>query len=178
MQLKFGYLNVDANELVQHVVKHVEPLVCVCLYRCVLAAPFLACLEVAEQEVLLHSVSLTGADVKTKSLSAILGKTKADVTLEKVGGSQPAVAVATVGSTKKHVLLLRADGFMLYPQQLPKSSKLYITPNEKSSIILQALFIEGVSTEDINKSHARCTGFGELVCNFRYTCNLYLYPTF
>jgi hypothetical protein len=115
-------------------------------------------LEVAEQEVVLHSVSLTGADVKTKSLSAFLGETKADVTLETVGGSQPAVAVATVGSPKKHVLLLGADGFMLYPQQLPKASKLYITLSEKSSIMIQALFIEGVSTEDSNKSFARCTG--------------------
>jgi hypothetical protein len=111
-----------------------------------LVAPYLACLEVAEQEVVLHSVSLTGADIKTKPLSAILGETKADVTLETVGGCQPAVAVATVGSPKKHVLLLRADGFMLCPQQLPKASKLYITLNEKSSIIIQALFIEGVST--------------------------------
>jgi len=163
---------------VRHAVKNVEPLVYVCLYRCVLAAPYLACLEVVEQDVLLHSVSLTGADVKTKSLSTFLGETKADVTLETVGGCQPAVAVATAGSPKKHVLLLRADGFMLYPQQLPKASKLYITLNEKSSIIMQALFIEGVSTEDINKSHARCTGFGRLGCNFRCSCNLYLCPTF
>lgn len=111
--------------------------------RCVLAAPYLACLEVAEQEVVLHSVSLTGADVKTKSLSAFLGETKVDVTLETVGGSQPAVAVSTVGSPKKHVLLLRADGFMLYPQQLPKASKLYITLNDKSGIIIQALLIDG-----------------------------------
>lgn len=166
------------NELVRHVVKHVEPLVCVCLYRCVLAAPYLACLEVAEQEVVLHSVSLITGAVKTKSLSAFLGETKADVTLETVGGFQPAVAVATVGSPTKHVLLLKADGFVLSPQQFPKASKLYITLNEKSSIIIQALFIEGVSTEDFNKSHARGTGFGELGCNFRCTCNLYLCPTF
>jgi hypothetical protein len=115
-------------------------------------------LEVAEQEVVLHCVSLTGADVKTKSLSAFLGETKANVTLETVGGSQPAVAVATAGSPKKHVLLLRADGFMLYPKQLPKASKLYITLSEKSSIIIQTLFIEGVSTEDSSNSHARRTG--------------------
>jgi hypothetical protein len=117
-------------------------------------------LEVSDQEVVLHSVSLTGADVQTKSLSAFLGETKADVTLETVGGSQPAVAVATVGSPKKHVLLLKADGFTLFPQQLPVSSKLYITLNEKSSIIIEALFIEGVSTEDSNQSNARRTGFG------------------
>lgn len=162
----------------QNAVKHVEPLVYVCLYRCVLAAPYLACLEVAEQEVVLHSVSVTAADVKTKSLSAFLGETKVDVTLETVGGSQPAVAVSTMGSPKKHVLLLRADGFMLYPQQLPKASKLYIALNDKSGIIIQALLIDGVSTEDINKSHARCTGFDELGCNFRCTCNLYFCPAF
>jgi hypothetical protein len=124
-------------------------------------------LEAAEQEVFLHSVSLTGVDVQTKSLSAVLGETKADVTLETVGGSQPAVALATVGSPKKHVLLLKADGFTLFPQQLSVASKLCITLNEKSSIIIEALFIEGVSTEDSNKSNTRCTGFGGLCLWFQ-----------
>ena len=66
----------------RHAVKNVEPLVYVWLYRCVLAAPYLACLEVAEKDVMLHSMSLTAADVKTKSLSAFLGETKAYVTPE------------------------------------------------------------------------------------------------
>jgi hypothetical protein len=157
-------------------VKHVEPLVYVCLCRCVLAAPYLACLEVAEREVLLHSVSLTGTDVKTKSLSEFLGETNTDVTLETVGGSQPAVAVATVGSPKKHVLILKADGFVLYPQHLPKASELYITLNEKSGIIIQAQFVEGVSTEDSSKSNARRTGCGELGYSFMCTCNPLFLP--
>jgi hypothetical protein len=59
------------------------------------------------------------------------------------------VALSTVESPKKHVLLLRADGFMLYPQQLPKASKLYITLNEKSSVLIQTMLIDEVSTEDI-----------------------------
>jgi hypothetical protein len=103
-------------------------------------------LEFVEHEAVLHSVSITGPGVQTKSLSAFLGETKTDVTLETVGGCQPAVAVATVGSPKKHVLLLNAGGFTLYPQQPPVASKLYITLNEKTNIIIQALSVEGVST--------------------------------
>lgn len=110
-----------------------------------LAVSYLACLEMVEEEAVLHSVTLTGAGVQNKSLSAFLGKTKTDVTLETVGGSQPVVTVATRGSPSKHVLLLESNGFTLYPHQLPAASKLYIAPYEKSNIMLQALYNDGVS---------------------------------
>lgn len=125
--------------------KHVKPLVYVCLYRCVLAVPYLACLDKVGQEVLLHSVSLTGAGSQTKSLSAFVGEAKTSVTLETVGGSQPVVEVAMVGNSSKHILLLEANGFTLYPHQLPSAAKLYVASYEKSSIILQALSVDGVS---------------------------------
>jgi hypothetical protein len=102
-------------------------------------------LDKVGQEVLLHSFSLTGAGSQTKSLSALLGEVKTSVTLETVGGCQPVVEVASVGSSSKHILLLEANGFTLYPHQLPAASKLYVASYEKSNIILQALYTEGVS---------------------------------
>jgi hypothetical protein len=99
----------------------------------------------AEHDVFLHSVTLTETGVQTKSLSAFLQEGKTDVTLKTVAGSQPVVAVATRGGPSKHLLLLDVSGFTLFPHQLPAASKLYIAPYENSSILLQALYIEGVS---------------------------------
>lgn len=126
--------------------KLILPPLCVCLTcRCVLAVPFLACLEVTEQDIFLHTVTLTATGAQTKSLCAFLEEVKTDVTLETVGGCQPVVVVATRGSPMKHMLLLEANGFTLYPHQLPAASKLYIAPYEKNSMLLQALYSEGVS---------------------------------
>jgi hypothetical protein len=111
----------------------------------VLAVPYLACLEIAEHDVFLHSVTLTETGVQTKSLSAFLEEGMTDVTLEAVGGSQPVVAVATRDGPSKRLLLLDVNGFTLYSRQLPAASKLYIAPYENSNIILQAQYIEGVS---------------------------------
>lgn len=146
MKLKlFKFFYYPGHIFVWLAVKHVKPLVCVCLYRCVLAVPYLACLDKVGQEVLLHSFSLTGARSQTKSLSAFMGEVKTSVTLETVGGSQPVVEVAIVGNSSKHILLLEANGFTLYPHQLPSAAKLYVASYEKSSIVLQALYVEGVS---------------------------------
>jgi hypothetical protein len=74
-----------------------------------------------------------------------VGEVKTNATLETVGGSQPAVEVAVVGSSSKHVFLLEATGFTLHPHQFPSAAKLYVASYEKTSIVLQALYIEGVS---------------------------------
>jgi hypothetical protein len=74
-----------------------------------------------------------------------VGEVKTSVTLEAVAGPQPAVEVAVVGSSSKHVLLLEATGFTLYPHQFPSAAKLYVASYEKSNIVLQALYTEGVS---------------------------------
>jgi hypothetical protein len=74
-----------------------------------------------------------------------VGEVKSSVILETVGGSQPAVEVAVVGSSSKHVLLLEATGFILHPHQFPSAAKLYVASYEKTNIVLQAFYIEGVS---------------------------------
>lgn len=118
---------------------------CLFLYRCVLAFPYLACLEVTEHNIFLNTITLTESSTQTNSLSAFLKEVKTGVTLETVGGSQPAVAVATRDGPNKYLLLLDVNGFMLCPHQFPAASKLFIAPYENSSSILQTLYVEGVS---------------------------------
>lgn len=110
--------------------------------RCVLAAPYLACLGSTGPNTVLHVISLTESVVQTKSLSALLeGKVGGE--LELVGGSEPVVTVTAAGASSKHVLLLDSSGFKSYPHQLPAESKLYIVPYENSNVLLQTLSSEG-----------------------------------
>ncbi|KAJ9575487.1 hypothetical protein L9F63_007645 [Diploptera punctata] len=114
--------------------------------RCVLAAPYLACLATIGQDIVLQSVTLTGnaVPVQTKVLTSLIGEGKSlqQVKLDLINGEQPAVSVST-DDINKHVLYLQTNGFTLYPKLVPASSKLFLVHYEKNNILLQSVLTDG-----------------------------------
>ncbi|KAK7866597.1 hypothetical protein R5R35_010431 [Gryllus longicercus] len=107
---------------------------------CVVAAPYIACIESVGGNPILHTVSITAVNSKpvSKPLKPLIENT--EVTLESVHGSQPLVSVTSSGSKVKYLFLIEETGSRVLPYQVERSAKLVQDSLRESNILLQLLY--------------------------------------
>lgn len=116
-------------------------------FRCVLVAPYLACLKGDSSLAVLFLVHLfdTNAQPESVTINTIFGAgAQGPYHMESVPGEEPAVSISADGNQRKRMLLVREVPIPIQ-RDIAGDATLYIVSADNEQVLLETTYRKGVS---------------------------------
>lgn len=119
-----------------------------CVFRCVLAAPFLGCLK--GEILFLINIFEPNSESQTITVNSIFGAgTQGPYRLELVPGDKSALAISTDGNLRKRILITEQVPTPI-KKDIAGEAALYIITVEKEKVLLEMINKNGVRYQNLS----------------------------